>query len=229
MNGNDAAHAATGVGQLNALIGGLEDKLAAWAEATSSWLGTTGKVTGTGIDKFIRPAVAGFMSEENSLLAGAGFVAAAGLLGEERSYIAWWQGADMERVDALANFSPQSTSRYVKAEWFKVPMATGQPHVTGPYIDLLCTDEYVLTFTHPIFRDGEPAGVVGLDVTAQAMERAALGILRQIGPHAVLVNAGGRSVVSASAEVDAGDVATLAQGAADYPVGRQFSICSATA
>lgn len=181
------------------------------------------------MDKFIRPAVSGFLHEKDSILAGAGFVAAAGLLGEERSCVAWWQGADMERVDALANFSPQSTSRYVKAEWFKVAMATGQPHVTGPYIDLLCTDEYVLTFTHPIFRNGAPAGVVGLDVTAQSLERAALGILRSIGPPAVLVNAGGRSVVSASAEVDAGDVAKLAEGAAEFPVGRAFSIYSATA
>ena len=88
----------------------------------------------------------------------------------------------MERVDALANFSPHATSRYIKAEWFKLPMATGQPHVTGPYIDLLCTDEYVLTFTHPLYKDGDFAGVVGLDVTAQSLERATLGLLRGIGP-----------------------------------------------
>ena len=228
MNGNDAAHMTAGVGELAALIAGLEEKLGQWAESTSEWLGTAGKATGTAIDKFIRPTVLGFMHEAGGLVAGAGFVAAAGLLGEDRSYIAWWQGGDMERVDALANFSPQSMSRYTKAEWFKVPMATGQPHVTGPYIDLLCTDEYVLTFTHPIFRDGALAGVVGMDVTAQSLERAALATLRGIGPRAALVNAGGRSIVSAAPDVDAGDIVRPADGALRHAVGRQFTIYSAT-
>ncbi|MFQ4147651.1 cache domain-containing protein [Arthrobacter sp. LAPM80] len=229
MNGNDAAQTTSAVGELAALIAGLEDKLAGWAESASCWLDSQGKVTGTAVDKFIRPAVEAFLHEPGSLLAGAGFVAAAGLLGAERSYIAWWQGEDMERVDALANFSPQSMSRYVKAEWFKVPMATGLPHVTGPYIDLLCTDEYVLTFTHPIVKDGVLAGVVGMDVTAQMLERTALHILREIAPHAVLVNAEGRSIVCAGADVDAGDVVSLADGAQEFPVGRQFRILSATA
>lgn len=108
---------------------------------------------------------------------------------------------DMERVDALANFSPHATSRYTKGEWFKLPMATGRPHVTGPCIDLLCTDEYVLTFTHPLYKDGTFAGVAGLDVTAQTLERATLGLLRDVEPHAVLVNAAGRAfrIISATA------------------------------
>lgn len=233
MNGNEAARTTAGVGELTALVAGLEDKLARWAQSTSSWLGSTGKttakITGTGIDKLIRPAAVEFLHEPGSLIAGAGFVAAAGLLGEDRSYIAWWQGEDMERVDALANFSPQSMSRYVRAEWFKVPMATGQPHVTGPYIDLLCTDEYVLTFTHPIFKDDALAGVVGIDVTAQTLERTALKTLCGIGPHAVLVNADGRTIVSSGAEVDAGDIVGASPDAQEFSVGRAFKIYSATA
>jgi hypothetical protein len=228
MNGNDAATTGSGAGELNALITGIEELAARWAQDTTAWLGGTGKITGTAVDKFIRPAVAAMLHEPGSRLAGAGFVATAGLLGPERSYMAWWQGEDLERVDALANFSPQSLSRYVKAEWFRVPVATGEPHVTGPYIDLLCTDEYVLTFTHPVFRNGEVAGVVGLDVTAQILERAGLAALRSIGPGAVLVNAGGRSIISASPSMDAGDMVNPAEGAAILPVGRQFKIYAAT-
>ncbi|ALE07572.1 hypothetical protein AL755_05120 [Arthrobacter sp. ERGS1:01] len=211
------------------MVAGIEERIDRWAQAATEWLSGPGKITGTSIDKFIRPTVDAMLHEPGTLLAGAGFVAAPGLLGPERSYIAWWQGEDLERVDALANFSPQSTSRYVKAEWFRVPMETGRPHVTGPYIDLLCTDEYVLTFTHPVFRAGELAGVVGLDVTAQTLERAGLAALRSIGPHAVLVNAGGRSIVSASPTVDAGDMVRPDDGAPTFDVGRQFRIFSATA
>lgn len=246
MNGKEAAQSAagareqpaaatggditpTGVAELAALVDDIEGRAAAWAADTSRWLADSGKVTGTAIDKFIRPRVDELVHAPRALFAGAGFVAAAGLLGPDRSYIAWWQGDDMERVDALANFSPQSMDRYMRAEWFRIPVGTGKPHVTGPYIDLLCTDEYVLTFTHPVERGGEVAGVVGLDVTAQTFERAGLASLRRVGPTAVLVNAGGRSVISASLAVDAGDVVPPAAGAAVYPVGRQFRIYSATA
>ncbi|MGA7203079.1 MAG: cache domain-containing protein [Specibacter sp.] len=228
MNGNDAETTGTGVGELAAMIAGIEDLAAHWARDTTAWLESSGKATGTAIDKFIRPTVAAMLHEPGAMLAGAGFVATAGLLGPERSYIAWWQGEELERVDALANFSPQSMSRYVKAEWFRIPVATREPHVTGPYIDLLCTDEYVLTFTHPVFKSGEVAGVVGLDVTAQILERAGLAALRSIGPDAVLVNAGGRSIISASPSVDAGDVVHPAEGTKVFPVGRQFKIYTAT-
>ncbi|MHA7270691.1 cache domain-containing protein [Arthrobacter sp. HLT1-20] len=229
MNGNDAARTSAPVTEVASLIAGIEAALDQWAAATSTWLEASGKITGTAIDKFIRPTVLDMMNNPTSLTAGAGFVAADGIMGVNRSYIAWWQGSDMERVDALANFSPHATSRYIKAEWFKLPMATGKPHVTGPYIDLLCTDEYVLTFTHPLYKDGAFAGVVGLDVTAQSLERATLGLLRTIGPNAVLVNSDGRSIVSAGADVDAGDVVQAASGAQEYAAGRHFRIISATA
>jgi hypothetical protein len=42
-----------------------------------------------------------------------------------------------------------------------------------PYVDFLCTDEYVLTFTHPVFThpEGPVAGIVGMDATVQRLER----------------------------------------------------------
>ncbi|MCU6481986.1 cache domain-containing protein [Arthrobacter sp. A2-55] len=226
--GGVPADVPAGARELAALIDSIEAGIDAWAQATTEWLSGQSKPTGTAIDKFIRPAVARMLHEPGSRLAGAGFVAVTGLLGHGRSYIAWWQGEDLERVDALANFSPSSISRYVKTEWFKVPVETGRPHVTGPYIDLLCTDEYVLTFTNPVFSSGTIAGVVGMDVTAQTLERAGLASLRSLGPGAVLVNAGGRAIVSASPTVDAGDLVQAAPEAAIYPVGRQFRIITHT-
>jgi len=152
----------------------------------------------------------------------------AGLLGPERSYIAWWQGPDLEHVDALANFSPNSISRYVKAEWFRIPVETGRAHVTGPYVDFLCTDEYVLTFTHPVFTrpDGPVAGIVGIDVTVQRLERGAMAALRRIGGRATLANADGRAIVSAASDIDAGDLTAPNEPCAQYPVGRTFILCS---
>lgn len=215
--------------ELDATIAGIEHRLTAWAADTGASLAAmSGKVTGTAVDKLIRPAVEELVQLPGGYAAGAGFIANAGLLGPERSYIAWWQGPDLEHVDALANFSPNSISRYVKAEWFRIPVETGRAHVTGPYVDFLCTDEYVLTFTHPVFTrpDGPVAGIVGIDVTVQRLERGAMPALRRIGGRATLANADGRAVVSAAPDIDAGDLISPAEPCAHYPVGRTFTLWS---
>jgi len=215
--------------ELDATIAAIEHRLTAWAaDAGAALAALSGKVTGTAVDKLIRPVVEELVQLPGGYAAGAGFIANAGLLGPERSYIAWWQGPDLEHVDALANFSPNSISRYVKAEWFRIPVQTGRAHVTGPYVDFLCTDEYVLTFTHPVFTrpDGPVAGIVGIDVTVQRLERGAMAALRRIGGRATLANADGRAVVSAASDIDAGDLTAPNEPCAHYPVGRTFILWS---
>ncbi|WP_287899780.1 cache domain-containing protein [Arthrobacter sp.] len=218
-----AEDAPESIRHLNTLLDTLDSRLVTWAEQTTAWLAATPRITSTAVDKVIRPAVEALLHQPGSPFAGAGFVANLGLLAPDRSYIAWWQGDDMERVDALANFSPQPVSRYMRAEWFRVPVSTGLPHVTGPYIDLLCTDEYVCTFTHPVFRDGLVAGIVGLDITAQNLEVMALASLRTLGPEAALVSDAGRAIVAVSPSVDPGDAVHAAPGSVSYRLGRHFT------
>ncbi|GAA2137966.1 cache domain-containing protein [Arthrobacter humicola] len=223
------ASADRAVAELDSTIAGIEHRLAAWAaDAGAALAAMSGKVTGTAVDKLIRPVVEDLVQLPDGYAAGAGFIANAGLLGPERSYIAWWQGPDLEPVDALANFSPNSISRYVKAEWFRIPVETGQAHVTGPYVDFLCSDEYVLTFTHPVFThpDGPVAGIVGIDVTVQRLERGAMPALRRIGDRATLVHADGRAVASAASDIDAGDLTAPDEPCRHYPVGRTFTVWS---
>lgn len=225
----ERGYAERAAAELHGTIAGIEHRLAAWAAETGTALAAmSGKVTGTAVDKLIRPVVEELVQLPEGYAAGAGFIANAGLLGPERSYIAWWQGPDLEPVDALANFSPNSISRYVKAEWFRIPVETGRAHVTGPYVDFLCTDEYVLTFTHPVFtRPGGPvAGIVGVDVTVQRLEGWAMPALRRVGARAVLANADGRAVVSAASDIDAGDFAAPDEPCRHYPVGRTFTVWS---
>ena len=47
---------------------------------------------------------------------------------------------------------------YTRHEWFPAPAGERARHVTGPYVDYVCTDEYVLTAT-PRARRREMAGV----------------------------------------------------------------------
>ncbi|MCB5293831.1 cache domain-containing protein [Arthrobacter sp. SO3] len=232
MSGTTTAADATAlaaVTEIDASITGIEDRLAAWAAETGTALAAlSGRVTGGPVDKLIRPVVEELVRAPGGYAAGAGFLANAGLLGPERSYIAWWHGEELEHVDALANFSPTSISRYVKSEWFRIPVETGQAHVTGPYVDFLCTDEYVLTFTHPVFRcsEGPVAGIVGMDVTVQRLERGALPALRRIGERATLVYDDGRAIASAAPDIAAGDLAAAGEGCRVYSVGRKFRIWS---
>ncbi|TFD48627.1 hypothetical protein E3T46_14390 [Cryobacterium sp. Hh11] len=62
--------------------------------------------------------------------------------------------------------------------------AAGRRHVTGPYVDYLCTDEYTLTLTLPVYRGGtELIAVVGRPVggSGRARTRATHGLRRCAG------------------------------------------------
>ena len=85
--------------------------------------------------------------------------------------------------------------------WFTVPRETGRRHVTGPYVDWLCTQEYTLTFTVPVFgthpeRGRCHLGVVGADIVAGWLERRLLPLLHRMDGPVALVNAEGRVVVA---------------------------------
>ncbi|WP_369745675.1 cache domain-containing protein [Paenarthrobacter sp. AMU7] len=217
------------VAELDAIVAGIESRIAQWAATTSEWLtGLTGKATGTGLDKFIRPSVELLIKDPDISAAGAGFIANVGLLGPDRSYISWWQGTDMERVDALANFSPTAASRYVKTDWFRIPIETGRGYVTGPYVDFLCTDEYVLTFTHPVRAEGAEqfGGIVGMDMTLEWLERRGLPLLQLIGDRATLVDGEGRSIVSAASHIRAGDLVSSPDHTTTFSVGSRFQLLS---
>jgi hypothetical protein len=220
-------HVPSPVRQVQSLISGVEKTLEKWALDLGSDLSAIrGTVPGASIDSLVQPAVRNLLAKDTPELAGAGFIANSGLVGPDRSFIAWWQGPQLERVDALANFSPSSMERYLKAEWFRIPVETGQPHATGPYIDFLCTDDYVVTFTHPVRREGsdEIAGIVGTDVAVRTLEQNLIRGLRQLGPDVSLVSAEGRVVVSSSLSLEPGDLISQVDAGVSYPVGRRFAI-----
>ncbi|NMO05287.1 hypothetical protein HH308_29120 [Gordonia sp. TBRC 11910] len=221
----------TGLEPINVFLTTVEGRIAQWAlDVGRAFDAHAHKLTGAAIDRTIRPVVADMLSDSDIRLAGAGFIANVGLLAPDRSFIAWWQGDDMERVDALANVSTTSQSRYLDAEWFRTPLATGKLAITGPYIDLLCTDEFVLTFTVPVYWRGEPsiAGIVGLDVTVATLERVSADALRSVGPSAAIVNAEGRIVVSASPRCSSGDFADIDPTARSRTVGSVLRVVEET-
>jgi hypothetical protein len=151
----------------------------------------------------LEPLARAELLRPGSLITGTGLIADPALLSDAPWHLAWWTADPRRQVQPLRVVSDPALGGfrdYTLLEWWAVPRRTGQRHITGPYVDYLCTDAYTLTFTVPVFRpDGSMAGVVGSDVYAARAERVLLPALRACGRPATVVNPAGRVVVSTHA------------------------------
>ncbi len=138
---------------------------------------------------------------------GAGYVAALDALTDRPLYLAWWQGDDQQLLGESAAPASGAPFDYTRREWFRVPEETGRRHLTGPYVDFVCTDEYVVTCTMPAVVDGRMVGVVGADILVETLEDLLLAPLSEVG--ATLVGEHGRSIVSADHRVAPGTLLDL--------------------
>lgn len=176
----------------------------------------------------IDPVAKAALGREDGLVVGAGYVAAEGALGDTCYWLQWWSDYETPRTwvpqRLLVQVDPGSESfnDYTTLPWFSAPRADGRRHVTGPYVDFLCTDEYTLTFTIPISGPSGFAGIVGADVYARVMESVVAPILAGIEGPSALLNAAGRVVASSRSTCTTGDMvrhravtAELAEAAAD--------------
>jgi hypothetical protein len=100
------------------------------------------------------------------------------------------------RLDLAAREYADYLRDFTNMEWYSVPESTGDRHITGPYVDHLCTCDYMLTLTSPV---GSPAlGVVGLDILVRQIEPGVLRLLRSLQGPAALLSSAGRIIASTS-------------------------------
>ncbi|WP_312182255.1 hypothetical protein [Arthrobacter sp.] len=154
------------------------------------------------VDCVVEPLAAALLGGTRYPLAGGGFVAAQGAVSDAPWHMAWWQGRSKE-VQMLTSIESMGEA-YSRREWFTVPLDTGASHITGPYVDFICTDEYTVTLTSPVSVAGDVVGVVGADVFVESLEEILLPGLRELHREASLVNRVGRVVVSADPQLAAG-------------------------
>ncbi|HWJ80878.1 MAG TPA: cache domain-containing protein [Nocardioides sp.] len=151
----------------------------------------------------------GIVEQTGQPVTGAGFVAAVGFLEDTRWWLEWFARGDGAKADRLACETDPEGAGFYDYEflpWYVVPRDTGRRHVTGPYVDYLCTDDYTLTFTDPVLVDGVFAGVAGADVKVETAEALLLPSLRAARRRLVVVNAHGRIVASNSGRHVCGDL-----------------------
>ncbi|WP_193842598.1 cache domain-containing protein [Tsukamurella tyrosinosolvens] len=148
------------------------------------------------LDDLVAPLALRTLELPDAPVYGAGFIAAIDLLADARSHLAWWQGDDRRQLVLSSQEINKEHIDYSELEWFRVPMATGEPHVAGPYVDYLCSDEYTMTVAVPTTVDGRRVGVFGLDLLVAVVERELTPRFASVGAQVTLVNGMGRVVVS---------------------------------
>ncbi|MFT4258453.1 cache domain-containing protein [Microbacterium sp.] len=156
----------------------------------------SGPLTQAKLDPLVEPYALQTLALDGVPVYGAGFIAAIDLLSDARTHLSWWQGADRRRLVLASQSVNKEDIDYSTLEWFRVPMATGEPHVAGPYVDYLCSEEYTITVAVPAQIGTESIGVAGLDVLVTAVEKELTPRFMALGHQVTLVNGIGRVVVS---------------------------------
>ena len=199
--------------------GHATNALQTWAEHLFAALGPlhaatmkalTVDPTTAGMGRLVAPVAARLLSAADLAVVGAGFVAAPAVLDDTAYWLEWWTveepGGEPERLVVETDPVGDTFRDWTTLPWFAVPAATGRRHITGPYVDYLCTDEYTLTFTLPVQRGDTLAGVVGCDVYVRHVERMAERWLDELPGAAAFVSHDGRILVSTAPQLMTGDL-----------------------
>lgn len=172
-----------------------------------------GLARGGDIDQLVFDFVEPRLMAPAATIVGAGFIGGSNAAAGEPVHFAWWLGplednpllgttAEVTKLDLAAREYADYLKDFTTLEWYSVPESTGHRHITGPYVDHLCTCDYMLTLTSPV---GSPAvGVVGMDVLVRQVEPGILRLLRSIPGGSALVNQTGRIIASTSEDWDLG-------------------------
>lgn len=158
------------------------------------------------------------IGDTDGIVVGAGFVAAPRALVDAPFWLQWWTsdtpGGPVTPLVVETDERAEGFRDYTQLPWFAVPARTGGRHLTGPYVDYLCTDEYSLTFTAPVSGPRGLVGVAGADVYVRHVERRLLPGMRAVArtlpaagtraPAVGLVNSDGRVVCGSTADLVTG-------------------------
>jgi hypothetical protein len=192
------------------VVGGVYATIEGWRDLLADRLQDAAVLTTDDVD----PIVDGFAQAAvtgGGTITGAGFVAAPGLLADSPWHLSWWLGGGqpLRRLQAVSDPAAEGFRDYTMLEWWRAAVDADVPHLTGPYVDYVCTEDYAITITTRVEAQGRLLGVCGADVLVDRLEHELLPALRACDAPAALVNATGRVVTATPSRIEPGSILRL--------------------
>ena len=209
---------------VGAVFTGVFDQLAAWRTPVEHLIDGAPEVRPAALDALVAELVLPHLTEAEPLLVGAGFIADGEIVRGRDVHFAWWLGpldanpvlgstTEPTRLDLTTRGYTEYLRDFRALEWYRIPATTRHAHVTGPYVDHLCTCDYILTMTMPVHAaidaDGgtRMVGVIGADVSVRRLENELLAAFLDVPTPLALVNDEGRVVLSTEPALQVGQLA----------------------
>ena len=210
---------------VSAVFSSVFDQLAEWRAPIEQVIAASPEVRPADLDAVVAALVLPRIVEPDPLLVGAGFIADGEIVRGRDVHFAWWLGpleanpvlgstTEPTRLDLTTRGYTEYLRDFRALEWYAIPATTRSAHVTGPYVDHLCTCDYILTLTMPVHArgagddgDARMVGVVGADVAVRGLERELLAAFLDVPEPLALVNEAGRVVLSTEPALQVGQLA----------------------
>jgi hypothetical protein len=177
----------------------LVESITAWQEGVPETIDRISRTAIEGISDDPRTVehqveeVAAKVLVSTDRFAGAGIVSIHPTVTTRARSLMWWVArrinGQCEPVPLDADLTELGTyqSGLEEIEWYRVPAATRRRHMTGPFVDYMCTDQFAFTFTAPLEISGEFYGVAGIDMTVRSLESRIESILEELSEDAILL------------------------------------------
>jgi hypothetical protein len=163
----------------------------------------------------VQAAVLDLAQRHGSLIDGAGVAVAPGLLADADTWLQWWRYKSGGLQFTTHSLNPASVNYYDYTEmaWFKATADSGEPQLTGPYVDFGGTDLKVVTASSPVESRGG-VSVAGADLSMAELELLFLRSLGRWDSDVVLFTDSGKVVASNTGRYAAGRIMpdALAEG-----------------
>ena len=210
---------------VSAVFSSVFDQLAEWRAPIEQVIAASAEVRPADLDAAVAELVLPRIVEPDPLLVGAGFIADDEVVRGRDVHFAWWLGpleanpvlgstTEPTRLDLTTRGYTEYLRDFRALEWYAIPATTRSAHVTGPYVDHLCTCDYILTLTMPVHargagEDGEALreGRVAALVAVRGLSRELRAAFLDVPEPLALVNEAGRVVLSTEPALQVGQLA----------------------
>lgn len=156
------------------------------------------------------------LGEIHAATHGLGVIAEIGIVPGHRYWLDWWHRTEAGNVerDTRHIMDPHRDDfyDYESREFIAHPRKDLLPWASGPYVDHGGVDDYLVTVSAPIVRDGRFLGVAATDLLVASLERTFAPWLADAENPCLLLNAEDRVIVSNALTHHVGDVIGAAPG-----------------